>query len=96
MRLANEYESEDETIEDDHFFLWKPGRDAAGTKDVPKLLCTVIDVSSALSLSRSKVYELINSGALPTVHIGRSVRVRMSDLEVFVESRATNTSQPLR
>lgn len=48
-------------------------------------LLTVEDVADVLGISRSKVYELISSGALPSVRIGRSRRVRVSDLDVFVE-----------
>lgn len=95
MREANEQEISDlEAMEeDDHFFLWEPeSRPAKPSGDLPKLLCTVMDASSALSLSRSKVYELINAGALPTVHIGRSIRLRVTDLEVFVRQQAKRGS----
>ena len=37
-----------------------------------------------LAISRSKLYGLLNSGHLPSVHIGRSRRIRMTDLEEFV------------
>lgn len=49
-----------------------------------KLLLTVNEASQVLSISRSKFYDLLNSGHLPSVHIGRSRRVRMRDLEEFV------------
>jgi len=88
MRSKSEPElMQDESMEDDHFFLWTPSsEEVKPSNDVPKLLCTVMDASSALSLSRSKVYELINTGALPTIHIGRSIRIRVADLETFVEA----------
>jgi excisionase family DNA binding protein len=38
-----------------------------------------------LAISRSKFYDLLNSGHLPSVHIGRSRRIRMTDLEEFVK-----------
>ena len=41
-----------------------------------KMLYTLADVAAALSVSRSKVYELVRSGALPSVRIGGSRRVR--------------------
>jgi excisionase family DNA binding protein len=79
--------SQNQSMEDDHFFLWEPSMEAVKTSnDVPKLLCTVMRASFALSLSRSKIYELINSGALPTVHIGRSIRLCVADLETFVQA----------
>jgi excisionase family DNA binding protein len=77
------------------------GRDAASTsepsivpmsKDPPRLLCTVTDAGGVLSLSRSKVYELINAGLLPAIHIGRSIRIRVSDLEKFVDHQTPDFS----
>jgi excisionase family DNA binding protein len=53
--------------------------------DVPRLLYTVENVGQALAIGRSKVYELMNSGLLPAVHIGRSVRFRASDIHDFVQ-----------
>ena len=51
-----------------------------------KLLLKVPEVAARLSMSRGKVYELIRSGALPSVRIDRSRRVRARDLEAFVGS----------
>lgn len=47
-------------------------------------LVTVEDAAEYLELSRSKVYELLADGELPSVRIGRSRRVSVSDLEEFV------------
>ena len=49
-----------------------------------KLLLTITEASQVLAISRSKLYELLNSGNLPSVHIGRSRRIRMKDIEEFV------------
>jgi excisionase family DNA binding protein len=51
---------------------------------VRKLLLTVPEAGAALSISRSKVYELLESGSLASVYIGRSRRIRVSDVEDFV------------
>jgi excisionase family DNA binding protein len=51
-----------------------------------KLLLTVTEASQVLAISRSKLYELLNSGHLPSVHIGRSRRIRMKDVQDFVDS----------
>ncbi|HMM95048.1 helix-turn-helix domain-containing protein [Phycicoccus sp.] len=51
-----------------------------------KLLYKVADVAQVLSLSRTKVYELVRSGELPSVRIGGSRRVRGEDLTDYVES----------
>jgi len=50
-----------------------------------QLLFTVAEVSQILRLSRSRVYELIYAGQLPSIKLGRSRRVRRSDVEAFVE-----------
>jgi excisionase family DNA binding protein len=51
---------------------------------VRKLLLTVPEAGMVLSISRSKVYGLLASGSLPSVCIGRSRRIRVSDVEDFV------------
>ena len=62
--------------------------DLVHQRDAPvlKLLLTLPEAGRALAISRSKMYDLLNSGDLPSVHIGRSRRVRVSDIEDFVKS----------
>lgn len=43
-------------------------------------LITVPEAAELLSLSRSKVYQLMDDGTLPYIRIGRTRRVRLSDL----------------
>ena len=51
-----------------------------------KMLYTLADVAAALSVGRSKVYGLVRSGALPSVRIGGSRRVRGEELAGYVDS----------
>ena len=51
---------------------------------VERMLLRIPEVADRLTLSRSKVYELIRSGDLPSVQIGRVRHVRLRDLESFV------------
>jgi excisionase family DNA binding protein len=51
-----------------------------------KLLYRVPEVAAALNVSRSKVYELLKDGALPSVHIDRTRLVRSTDLHDYIES----------
>ncbi|MEP7740154.1 helix-turn-helix domain-containing protein [Nocardioides sp. 31GB23] len=53
-----------------------------------KLLYRVPEVAAYLSISRSKVYELLKSGQLQSVRIDRTRLVRKADLEVYVKSLA--------
>ncbi len=43
--------------------------------DDKRALLKVMDVSNLLQIGRSSVYELIRSGQLPTVKIGRATRI---------------------
>jgi excisionase family DNA binding protein len=38
-----------------------------------------------LALGRSTLYALIAAGELPTIHVGRSMRIAVVDLDAFVE-----------
>ncbi len=51
-----------------------------------KLLYRITEVAQHLSMSRSKVYELVRAGVLPSVRIDRARRVRGADVIAFVES----------
>ena len=55
------------------------------TEVLTEYLMTVEQVRRFLSIGRTHIYALIGDGALPHVRIGRSLRVRRSDLERFVE-----------
>jgi excisionase family DNA binding protein len=47
-------------------------------------LLRIEEVAQRTGLSRSKTYELAASGDLPTVRVGRSVRVRRSALNEWL------------
>ena len=51
-----------------------------------KLLYRIPEVAE--SISRSKVYELLKSGELRSVHIDRTRLVRARDLQAYVDSLA--------
>jgi excisionase family DNA binding protein len=50
-----------------------------------KLLLTVREAADVLSVSRSRVYELIYAEQLDSVKIGRSRRVSLASVRRFVE-----------
>lgn len=54
--------------------------------DGPRLLLTVPDAAAALSISRSKLYELLAAGLVRSVRIDGSRRVPLQALEAYVES----------
>jgi excisionase family DNA binding protein len=49
----------------------------------PQLL-TIVDAARLLGISRSKLYELLADGELPSVRIGRTRRIAASALEESV------------
>jgi excisionase family DNA binding protein len=51
-----------------------------------RFLYRVPEAAWALGLSRAKVYELINSGALRSVRIDGARRIKAQDLAAFVAS----------
>jgi excisionase family DNA binding protein len=51
-----------------------------------RLLYRVPEVAVFLKISRSKVYELLGSGDLPSVKIDRTRLVRGSDLRQYVDT----------
>lgn len=52
---------------------------------VEKVLLTPEEAAEALSLGRTKVYELIREGALRSVRIGKCRRVPAAALDEFVD-----------
>jgi excisionase family DNA binding protein len=53
---------------------------------VARLLYRISEAAVALGLSKAKVYELINSGAIEAVRIDGARRIRAADLEAFVKA----------
>lgn len=50
-----------------------------------QVLITVVEAARRLSIARSHIYKHLQRGTLPSVYIGRSRRILVSDLEAFVE-----------
>lgn len=47
----------------------------------------VPEVAEMLQIARSRAYELVGSGAIPSVKIGRSVRVSRKELDRWLEEQ---------
>jgi excisionase family DNA binding protein len=54
-------------------------------RQLPPTLVSVVDAAAALGIGRSKMYELIAAGEIEVVHIGRSVRVPVEEIDEFVD-----------
>jgi excisionase family DNA binding protein len=53
---------------------------------VPKLLLTVPEAAKALAISRSKLYELLASGAIRSIRIDGSRRIPLNALNDYVNA----------
>ena len=53
-----------------------------------QLLVTAAEAAHLLSISRSKVYQMVDSGQLESRRIGRAVRILRSSLVRFVDEQA--------
>lgn len=62
---------------------------AEGNLMEEKLLYRVGEVAAYLSVSRSKLYELVRTGRLPSVKIDGIRRIRGRDVMEFVDSHTT-------
>ena len=56
------------------------------------LLITPEEAARTLSIGRSKIYELMRSGELPSVHIGACRRVHVDELVRFIEGHRTGAA----
>ena len=58
-----------------------------------QLLLRPDEVASALGLGRSKTYQMLASGEIPVVRIGRSVRVPAEALKIWVKQRVESDTE---
>lgn len=58
-----------------------------------RLLLRVGEVAELLSISRTKVYELVASGQIPSLHLGRSRRIPLVALRTWVDEQVASIAQ---
>jgi len=58
---------------------------SAHTSTSIEMVLTASEVASILKISKSKVYQLIRVGKIPSVKIDRTARVRLRDLNKFID-----------
>lgn len=63
-------------------------RDRMETTTPAKLLLSAEEAARALGIGRTRMYELLRAGNVPSVKLGRSRRIRPEDLDEFVERLA--------
>ncbi len=55
------------------------------------LLLRVRDGAELLSISSSKCYELINAGLIPSIRVGKSLRIPVDKLRHWIEKETTGS-----
>jgi excisionase family DNA binding protein len=55
------------------------------TPETGQLLYTLAEAAEALRISRTKLYELLDSGEIESVHIGRSRKIPADALRTFID-----------
>ncbi len=53
------------------------------------------EVAEILQVSKAYAYVLMNRGEIPTVRIGKIVRVRLEDLEGYIKEKAAQNEAPI-
>ena len=76
----------------------RAGPETASVRSVGAKLLTVRQVAQVLALGRTTIYQLIATGELETIHVGRSCRIAADTLDDFVSRRRNGraTVQPSR
>ena len=54
---------------------------------------TVTELQGWLGLGRSKAYELVQTGEIPSYRIGRILRIRRKDVEAWLEENCYQPGQ---
>lgn len=58
--------------------------------DTRRLLLRPAEAAAALGISRSKTYELLAAGVIPSIRVGSSVRVPVEALQEWITQQAVN------
>ena len=52
-----------------------------------RLLLRIPEVAETLGIGRTKIDEMIATGELPTIRVGRAIRISVSTLQKWIEER---------
>lgn len=61
-----------------------------------RMLHTVAEASHLLCIQKTKIYELMGNGELPSVTIGRARRIPRDGIEEFIRRRSESQSESAR
>ena len=55
-------------------------------------ILTIPEVARYLKMSKSKIYDLVSKKEIPHIKIGRNVRIRQTDLQIWMEKQTSQLS----
>jgi len=58
-----------------------------------RMLLKPVEVAEMLGIAKSRIYEMLAKGELPSLRIGRSVRVPVNALQKWIEARQRGTQR---
>jgi excisionase family DNA binding protein len=56
-----------------------------------RLTLSVAETAEALGIGRNRAYDLVSAGVIPSVRLGRSIRVPIQTLEAWLQKEATGS-----
>jgi len=56
-----------------------------------KLLLRPMEAANIIGVGRTRMYEMIASGEIPAIHLGRSIRIPTNKLRQWVEDKQQET-----
>jgi excisionase family DNA binding protein len=71
--------------------LTNPNERVRDSGEIAPVLLTVVEAARALAVGRTTLYELIRSGDLEAIRIGRSTRIPVDAIGTFVERQRRAT-----
>ena len=61
-----------------------------------RLLLRPTEVAEAIGIGRSKVYELLGSGDLPSIRVGGAIRVPVTALHAWIERQLAARAEEIQ
>ena len=58
-----------------------------------KLLLKISEAGEMIGVGRSRMYEMVYTGEIPSIRIGKSIRIPVDALRKWVEERETNAAE---
>ncbi|WP_349260063.1 helix-turn-helix domain-containing protein [Actinocrinis sp.] len=67
---------------------------ATNTSHHEPLVYTIPEAATALRISRTKLYELLDSGEIESIHIGRSRKIPADALRTYIDRLRARATRP--